>query len=138
MLVTPVLYWFQSFLNSAFPKQLTLFPDFIIICEQCLPHSIPKPVVSPGNLGIKDVDETAREVLAALKAKGRPADGGPEYSLRSIRAAVEILKENQDKVILRQSLVDKFKAGADNTSRGYTFYSIGEKIAQAWDKYFPK
>lgn len=103
-----------------------------------LPQSIPKQLVVAGNLGIEDVESTALAVQAALKGKGPPPDGGPEYSLRSIRAAVEILKENQDKTVCRQSLVDKFKAGADNTARGYTFYSIGEKLVQIWDKYFPK
>ncbi|VAH23493.1 unnamed protein product [Triticum turgidum subsp. durum] len=101
--------------------------------KQCLPQSIPKHVPAPGNLGIKDVEKTALEIQDKLKRKG------PGYSLRSIRATVEIFKENQETVVVRsQSLAEKFKAWADDTSRGFTFYSIGEKVLQLWDKYFPK
>lgn len=116
------------------PEPLTLIPCALVrTIPRCLPQSIPKHVPAPGNLGIKDVEKTALEIQDKLKRKG------PGYSLRSIRATVEIFKENQETVVVRsQSLAEKFKAWADDTSRGFTFYSIGEKVLQLWDKYFPK
>ncbi|VAH23489.1 unnamed protein product [Triticum turgidum subsp. durum] len=106
------------------PEPLTLIPCALVrTIPRCLPQSIPKHVPAPGNLVIEDVEKTALGVQDKLRQKG-----GPEYCMRTIRATVEILKEKQEKALRRQSLLKKFKAWADDTSRGFTFYSIGEKF----------